>query len=93
MRQYAQRENVSKGRLPSGVIRGGLFNGEDYISLTFRKLFGDSVNDRAPASNRTQGPSASKESLGVQRPRAVLKLDIAAERNDPVFVSSLEENP
>ena len=93
MRQYAQRENVSKGRLPSGVIRGGLFNGEDYISLTFRKLFGDSVNDRTPASNRTQGPSASKESLGVQRPRAVLKLDIAAERNDPVFVSSLEENP
>ena len=93
MRQYAQRENVSKGREPTGVIRGGLFNGEDYISLTFRKLFGDSVNDRSPASNRTQGPSASKESLGIQRPRAVLKLDIAEERNDPIFVSSLENNP
>jgi hypothetical protein len=93
MRQYSQRENISKGRESNGVLRGGLFNGEDYISLTYRKLFGDSVNDRAPASNRTQGPSASKEAVGIQRPRAVLKLDIAEERNDPVFVSSLEKNP
>jgi hypothetical protein len=33
------------------------------------------------------------EAIGAQRPRSVLKLDVASERNHPSVVSSLEANP
>ena len=31
--------------------------------------------------------------IGLQRPRAVLKLDVTAIRNEPITVASLETNP
>jgi hypothetical protein len=40
-----------------------------------------------------QGEAASKAAVGIQRPRAILKLNVAAERNDPVFVQAVEQNP
>jgi len=93
MRQYAQKERIAEGRAPHGSINGGLFNGEDNMHVQYRKIVADSVNDREPAVDRVQGEAVSKAAVGIQRPRAVLKLDVAAERNNPIFVQSVEQNP
>jgi hypothetical protein len=93
MRQYAQKERIAEGRAPHGSINGGLFNGEDNMNVQYRKIVSDSVNDREPVLDRVQGESASKAALGIQRPRAILKLNVAAERNDPIFVQAVEQNP
>jgi hypothetical protein len=92
MRQYAQRENVSKGRAPTNSSTK-VFNGEDYVNLQYRKLVSDSINDRSPAKDRVAAETTGMDVLGVQRPRAVLKLDVSAERNRYDVVSSLEQNP
>jgi hypothetical protein len=92
MRQYKQKETVAAGRTPKGSSVK-LFNGEDNIHLTYRKLTADSVNDRAQFTDRVAGLPSSKEVLGVQRPRSVLKLDVSAVRNEPIYVQSLEANP
>lgn len=92
MRQYAQRENVSRGRKPIGSSVK-LFNGEDNIHLQYRKLNADSINDREPAVDRVDNNPTSKSVIGLQRPRQVLKLDISAERNEPIVVAALERNP
>jgi hypothetical protein len=95
VRHYAQRENVSKGRVPTNSSTK-VFNGEDYVNLQYRKLVGDSVNDRQPVKDRVGGAGAETtgaEVLGIQRPRAALKLDISAERNQYDVVSALEANP
>ena len=92
MRQYAQRENVARGRAPAGSSVK-LFNGEDYINQTYRRLTEDSVNDREPGLDRVNSEPTSTDFIGAQRPRSVLKLDISAERMEPVMVASLERNP
>jgi len=92
MRQYAQKENVARGRRPQGSSVK-LFNGEDNIHLQYRKLNADSVNDREPIVDRVDNIPTSKEVIGLQRPRTVLKLDISAIRNEPVTVAALERNP
>jgi hypothetical protein len=92
MRSYAQRENVSKGRKPMGSSVK-LYNGEDYVSLQYRRIIVDSVNDREPGMDRVNSEPTSTAALGAQRPRSVLKLDVAAERNHPSVVQSLEANP
>ncbi len=92
VRHYAQRENIAKGRTPTNSSTK-VFNGEDYINQTYRKLVADSVNDRAPVLDRVASETTGTEVLGVQRPRAPLKLDVAAERNQYDVVSSLEKNP
>jgi len=91
MRHYAQRENVAKGRTPSGNI--ALFNGEDYMNVKHDKIESDYINDRAPIVSRVVGPTPNETNIGAMRPRAVLKLDISAERNQPVVVAGLETNP
>jgi len=92
MRSYAQRENVSKGRKPMGSSVK-LYNGEDYVKLQYRRIVIDSVNDREPGMDRVNSEPTSMEALGAQRPRSVLKLDVATERNNPIVVQSLEANP
>jgi hypothetical protein len=92
MRSYAQRENVSKGRKPMGSSVK-LYNGEDYVSIQYRRIIADSVNDREPGMDRVNSEPTSTAALGAQRPRSVLKLDVAAERNHPSVVQSLEANP
>lgn len=92
VRHYAQKETIAQGRAPTNSSTK-VFNGEDYVNLTYRKLVVDSVNDRQPAMDRVSAETSSLESIGIQRPRAALKLDIAAERNQPAFVSALERNP
>ena len=92
MRQYAQRENISRGRKPEGSSVK-LFNGEDNIHLQYRKLNADSINDREPGVDRVDSNPTSMAVIGLQRPRQVLKLDISAVRNEPVVVAALERNP
>lgn len=93
VRHYAQKETVSKGRNPTNSSTK-VFNGEDYVNLQYRKLVADSVNDRAPAKDRVAGgETTGADVLGIQRPRAALKLDISAERNRYDVVSALESNP
>lgn len=92
MRQYAQKENIARGRKPMGSSVK-IFNGEDYITQTYRRLFEDSVNDREPGLDRVNSEPTNADFIGAQRPRSVLKLDISAERMEPVMVASLERNP
>jgi hypothetical protein len=92
MRHYAQRENVARGRKPMGSSVK-LFNGEDYVNQSYRRLYEDSVNDREPGLDRVASEPSSADFIGAQRPRSVLKLDISAERMEPSMVASLERNP
>lgn len=92
MRQYAQKENVARGRKPMGSSVK-LFNGEDYVNQTYRRLYEDSVNDREPGTDRVNSEPTNATFIGAQRPRSVLKLDISADRMEPVMVASLERNP
>jgi hypothetical protein len=91
MRQYAQKENVAKGRTPSGNI--ALFNGEDYMNVKYNKIESDYINDRNPVVNRVLGMPPSDSIIGKMKPRAVLKLDVSSERMEPAMVSGLETNP
>jgi hypothetical protein len=93
MRHYAQKEKIAQGRTPMGSSTK-IFNGEDNINLQYRKLVSDSVNDRAPALDRVgTGETTSIDVIGAQRPRNVLKLDVASSRMEPLMVASLENNP
>jgi hypothetical protein len=92
MRHYAQRENIAKGRTPTNS-NTKVFNGEDFVNLQYRKLVADSVNDRQPGMDRVTSETSGVEVLGIQRPRAALKLDVSAIRNEPDVISSLEDNP
>jgi hypothetical protein len=92
VRHYAQKEHIAKGRTPTNSSTK-IFNGEDYVNMQYRKITSDSVNDRAPAKDRVAAETTGVEVLGMQRPRAALKLDVSAERNQYDVVSSLETNP
>jgi hypothetical protein len=92
MRQYAQKENVAKGRNPMGSSTK-IFNGEDNVNLQYRRLVADSVNDREPGLDNVNSEPTSAEVIGTQRPRTVLKLDVSAVRNEPIMVAALERNP
>jgi hypothetical protein len=92
MRHYAQRENIAKGRNPTNSGTK-LFNGEDYVNVQYRRIVADSVNDREPIYDRVAAETPGREVLGIQRPRAALKLDVSAVRNQPDVIASLEDNP
>jgi len=92
MRHYPQREKIAQGRKPMGSSTK-VFNGEDNINLQYRRLVADSVNDREPGLDRVNSEPTSTDVIGAQRPRTVLKLDISAIRNEPVYVAALEKNP
>jgi len=91
MRQYAQKENVAKGRAPSGNI--AVFNGEDYVNLKYNKVESDFINDRSPVVTRVLNDPPSESQVGLMRPKAVLKLDVGVERNNPEVIEALESNP
>jgi hypothetical protein len=92
VRHYAQKENIARGRKQMGSSVK-IFNGEDNINLQYRRIVADSVNDREPGLDRVAAEPATANLIGAQRPRAILKLDVSAIRNEPVIVSSLEANP
>ena len=93
-RQNPTKEMVASGRRPvAGNGSLPIFNGEDNINMTFRRLDSDSLNDRANAADRVQGPPSGVEVLGLQRPRQPLKMDISRDRNIHEILDSLDENP
>lgn len=96
MRQNPTKEVISAGRRPiagNGVLMSGLFNGQDNTHLTYRKLESDWVNDRDNTVDRVVGPPAGAESLGLQRPKNILHLDISRDRNYSEVLDALSDNP
>jgi hypothetical protein len=94
MRTNPNKEVVAQGRKPlAGNGNLPLFNGEDYINMTFRRPDSDSVNDRGSATNRVVGPTLGVEAIGLQRPKNVLSLDISKDRNIREIIDSLDDNP
>jgi hypothetical protein len=94
MRQNPTKEVVASGRRPvAGNGSLPIFNGEDNINMSFRRLDSDSLNDRANAADRVQGLPAGVEVIGLQRPRQPLKMDISRDRNIHEILDSLDENP
>ena len=91
MRQYAQKENVAKGRAPAGNI--AVFNGEDYMNVKYNKIESDYINDRNPNVNRVLGMPPSDDIIGKMKPRVVLKMDVSKDRMEPAIISGLKSNP
>jgi hypothetical protein len=93
MRQDGQRENLARGRKPiagNGLL--SLFNGEDYMNVSYRKLDTDSLNDRDNIVDRVVGPPIGTEAIGVMRPPQELKVS-TADRNIHDILDSLNDNP
>ena len=94
MRQYSQMETVAKGRQPiSGNGNLPIFNGEDQMNISMRKLDSDYINDRQPPIYRVNGPASGTEVIGQVKYRAPLKLDISTDRFNADSVKSLNANP
>jgi hypothetical protein len=94
MRTNPNKEVVAQGRTPiSGNGSLPLFNGEDNMNITYRRLDTDALNDRGNATNRVVGPPLGVEAIGLQRPRNVLALDISRDRNIREIIDSLSDNP
>lgn len=94
MRQNPVKELVSSGRKPeAGNGNLPLFNGEDYVNLTYRKPMVDSLNDRQNTADRVMGPPLGVEAIGVQRAKQTLKLDVSKDRNMSDVLDGLTDNP
>ena len=94
MRQNGVKEITAMGRQPqygNGILP--VFNGEDNVNLTYRKIVSDVLNDRDNTVNRVVGPAAGTEAIGLQRPKQVLHLDVAVDRNIHDIPDMLDENP
>jgi hypothetical protein len=93
MRTNPNKEQIAKGRKPiAGNGNIGVFTGEKN-GVTYKKLDADSINDRALAVNSVVGLPPGSGDIGRVQYRVPLKLDIASQRNDRVFVASVEDNP
>jgi hypothetical protein len=94
MRQNPTKEIVSAGRRPeAGNGSLPLFNGEDYVNMTFRRPDTDSLNDRQTAMNRVMAAPLGVEAIGVQRAKQTLKLDVSQDRNMSDVLDGLTDNP
>jgi len=94
MRQSAIKELTAKGRRPLAGNGGlPLFNGEDNVNLTYRKLNSDFLNDRDNTVSRVVGPGAGVEAIGLQRPKQLLQMNISKERNYDAVLDMLDDNP
>jgi hypothetical protein len=94
MRQNGMKELTSVGRQPEyGNGIKPLFNGEDNMNLSYRKITTDVLNDRDNTVNRVVGPAAGTEAIGLQRPKQILRLDVAKDRNIHDILDSLDDNP
>ena len=92
MRRNESKQTVSKLRKPiAGNGNIAVFQGD--IHQTTKRLTVDDVNDRALAVNRVTGLSTGAGDLGRVKYRLPLKLDISKERNMPIIVEAVENNP
>lgn len=96
MRQNPNKEVVASGRRPiagNGQLISGIFNGQDNVNLSYRKLESDWINDRENTVTRVVGPAAGPEEMGLQRPKNVLRMDISRDRNIHEILDTLNDNP
>ena len=94
MRTNPTKEVIAQGRRPiAGAGNLPIFNGEDYMNMTYNRPAMDSVNDRGSAKNRVVGPTLGAEAIGMQRPKNTLSLDISKDRNIREIIDSLDDNP
>ena len=95
MRQNPTKEVIAAGRRPvagNGLL--ALFNGEDNMNVTYRRLDTDSLNDRMNTSDRVVGPPIGTEAIGIVRPpQPALQVDISKDRNIRELLDMLNENP
>lgn len=92
MRLNPNKEAVSKMRKPFAGNGGiGIFNTN--VTQTSKKLDVDIINDRALAVNNVNGLTPGAGDLGQVKYRAPLKLDVSLERNMPVMVDAVNNNP
>jgi hypothetical protein len=94
MRQNPIKELTAQGRTPeAGNGNLPVFNGEDNVNLTYRKITNDVLNDRDNTVNRVVGPGASVEDIGIARPRQILQINVARDRNTHDVLDMLDDNP
>jgi hypothetical protein len=94
MRTNPTKETVSALRKPiAGNGNLAIFNGEDYVNMTYRRLDTDSLNDRSSTVDRVVGPPLGTEAIGVQRAKQTLQISVAEDRNIREVLDSLNDNP
>ena len=94
MSQNANKELMAKGRRPvAGNGSLSLFNGEDNVNLSYRKIDSDFLNDRDNVVSRVVGHGAGVSDIGLQRPKQVLRLDVTKDRNYESILDMLGDNP
>ena len=92
MRLNPNKEAVSKQRKPFAGNGGiGIFNTN--VNQSSKKLDVDIVNDRALAVNNVVGLTPGAGDIGQVKYRAPLKLDVSNDRNQPIIVQAVNDNP
>jgi len=92
MRKNEAKTTVSVLRKPvAGNGNIAVFQGD--IHQSSKRLTADDVNDRSMAVNRVVGMIPGTAELGRVKYRLPLKLDVSAERNLPVMVEAVDNNP
>jgi len=92
MRLNPSKEAISKMRKPFAGNGGlGIFNTN--VNQSSKKLDVDIVNDRALAVNNVVGMTPGAGDIGQVKYRAPLKLDVANDRNQPIIVAAVNNNP
>jgi hypothetical protein len=92
MRKNESKTTVSVLRKPvAGNGNIAVFKGD--IHQSAKRLTTDDVNDRSMAVNRVVGMTPGTADLGRVKYRMPLKLDISTERNMPVMVEAVDNNP
>jgi len=70
-----------------------VFNGEDNVNLTYRKLNSDFLNDRENAITRVVSTGAGADDIGMMRPKQLLQINVPKERNYSAVLDMLNDNP
>jgi hypothetical protein len=94
MRTNPTKETVAALRKPiAGNGSLAVFNGEDYVNMSYRRLDTDSLNDRMTTVDRVVGPPLGTEAIGVQRAKQTLQISVSEDRNIREVLDSLNDNP
>ena len=94
MRQNPIKELTAQGRRPvAGNGNLPVFNGEDNVNLSYRKITNDVINDRDNTANRVVSQSPGAADIGIMRPRQILQINVARDRNTHDVLDMLDDNP
>jgi hypothetical protein len=94
MRQNPIKELTAQGRRPvAGNGNLPVFNGEDNVNLSYRKITNDVINDRDNTANRVVSQAPGAADIGIMRPRQILQINVARDRNTHDVLDMLDDNP